>query len=199
MPTARTTIPLLPLGCGGSGRTLIERALLAVPGVLQAYVNPVTEMAYVEYDPTQCAQTQILAAVARTGFELSEPALEPAPRARQGHTRPQTRGFALTAGILLAGAFALSTLPPLLAPPLRNGHRVLWTVLLPGLDLSRWLSFPIGLAVTFTYGLAGGWLVAALYGMLNRRLSQRRLAHRAAASPSAPGRRGTRSRPGRSK
>ena len=199
MPAARTTIPLLPLGCGGSGRTLIERALLAVPGVLKAYVNPVTEMAYVEYDPTQCAQTQIRAAVARTGFGLSEPALEPAPRARRGGTRPQTRGFALTAGILFAGAFALSTLPPLLAPPLRDGQRWLWTVLLPGLDLSRWLSFPIGLAVTFAYGLAGGWLIAALYGMLNRRPSQSGLAHPAAASPNAPRRRDAPSGPGRSK
>ena len=36
----------------------IERALRRVPGVLDAYVNPVTELAYVDYDPAVSAQGQ---------------------------------------------------------------------------------------------------------------------------------------------
>lgn len=198
MPVARTTVPLLPLGCGGAGRSLIERALLAVPGVLKAYVNPVTEMAYVEYDPAQCAQGEIRAAVARTGFGPDERVLKPAPAPTGGDSRLKVRRFALAAAILLAGAFALTVLPPLVVPGLNEKHN-LWTLLLPGLDLSRWTGFTAGFLIISAYGLAAGWSIAALYNMVNRGASRRGRADRPGAPPPAPEHRRSLSRPQGSK
>lgn len=40
------------LGCGGAGATSLERALSKLGGVTKAYVNPLTERAHLEYDPT---------------------------------------------------------------------------------------------------------------------------------------------------
>jgi hypothetical protein len=52
MHRERITLPIYNLGCGGGGALAVERALTQVSGVAQAYVNPLTEMAYVVYDPT---------------------------------------------------------------------------------------------------------------------------------------------------
>jgi hypothetical protein len=39
------------LGCGGGGAGALERALAGLGGVARVYVNPLTERAYLEYDP----------------------------------------------------------------------------------------------------------------------------------------------------
>lgn len=39
------------LGCGGAGAGALERALAKLNGVKRVYVNPLTEQAYLEYDP----------------------------------------------------------------------------------------------------------------------------------------------------
>lgn len=73
MTRQRATLPIYGLGCGGGGALTVERALAKTPGVVRVYVNPATEMAYVEYDPTLCGVAHLLAAVERAGFRASKP------------------------------------------------------------------------------------------------------------------------------
>ena len=61
-------IPVYGLGCGGGGAATIERQLARLPGVLRAYVNPATEIAYVDYDPTTTAPLQPARAIEQTGY-----------------------------------------------------------------------------------------------------------------------------------
>jgi len=68
MTTQRITLPIYNLGCGGGGSLMIERALTKTPGVMQAYVNPATEMAYVVYDPTLAKEGQFAAVIDRMGY-----------------------------------------------------------------------------------------------------------------------------------
>ncbi|NUQ10743.1 MAG: hypothetical protein HUU26_00225 [Gemmatimonadaceae bacterium] len=42
----------------------VERALRETPGVLRAYVNPATEMAYVEYDAAVCSSAVLSGVIA---------------------------------------------------------------------------------------------------------------------------------------
>ena len=71
MKPTRLTLPIEGLGCGGGGALTVERELVKVPGVAHAYVNPLTEMAYVEYDPDLVDTAQLVAAVRRVGFRAS--------------------------------------------------------------------------------------------------------------------------------
>ena len=66
--TGRITMPIEGLSCGGGGALTVERSIARVPGVTRVYVNPLTEMAYVEYDSTLCSSDAIVAAVMRAGF-----------------------------------------------------------------------------------------------------------------------------------
>ncbi len=69
----RVTFPIYNLGCGGGGSLTIERTILRVEGVRNAYVNPATEMAYVEYDSSRCSSEQLTAAVEQNGFHAGTP------------------------------------------------------------------------------------------------------------------------------
>ena len=71
----RVTLPIYGLGCGGGGVLTIERALARTPGVVRAYVNPATEMAYVEYDPAVCTLEELCAVVRSRGFRAGEPSI----------------------------------------------------------------------------------------------------------------------------
>lgn len=73
MNTERTTLPLYDLGCGGGGVLAIERALARLPGVIRVYANPVTEMAYVQYDAAQVTIGQLVAAIEHVGFHSGVP------------------------------------------------------------------------------------------------------------------------------
>lgn len=64
----RVMLPVTGFGCLGSGALIVERALLHVPGVIRAYVNAATEMAYVQFDTDRCTVTDLQEAVARAGF-----------------------------------------------------------------------------------------------------------------------------------
>jgi cation transport ATPase len=64
----RVTLPVTGLGCLGSGALIVERALLHVPGVIHAYVNAATEMAYVQFNTDRCTVTDLQEAAARAGF-----------------------------------------------------------------------------------------------------------------------------------
>lgn len=71
----RVTLPIYGLACGGGGALTVERALARVPGVERTYVNPLTEMAYVEYDPAVAQPAQLVAAVKGVGLRAGEPSL----------------------------------------------------------------------------------------------------------------------------
>jgi copper chaperone CopZ len=73
--TQRVTVPIFDLACGEGGALTVERALARTPGVLRAYVNPATEMAYIEYDPAVCSVATLVAAVRSRGFRAGEPCL----------------------------------------------------------------------------------------------------------------------------
>lgn len=66
-------IPVGGLGCGGSGATTIERELAVTDGVLSAYVNPATEVAYVDYDPTRTDIWALVQAIEKAGCSAGRP------------------------------------------------------------------------------------------------------------------------------
>lgn len=70
--TEHITIAITGFGCGGGGSLVAERAIARVPGVARVYVNPATEMAYVEYDPQVTKTEQLTAAVEQTGLRVAE-------------------------------------------------------------------------------------------------------------------------------
>lgn len=69
----RLTLPIEGLSCGGGGALSVERAIQRLAGVIRVYVNPVTEAAYVEYDPIRCHPDEIETAVEHTGFRIMRP------------------------------------------------------------------------------------------------------------------------------
>ncbi len=62
------TLPIYNLSCGGGGSLTVERVLARTPGVVEVYVNPATEMAYIRYDPALCDPEQLTAVIKRAGF-----------------------------------------------------------------------------------------------------------------------------------
>ena len=69
----RVTVPIFGLGCVGVGSETAERELAATPGVLRAYVNPATEMAYVEFDGCACGTEALKEALRRAGLRPGHP------------------------------------------------------------------------------------------------------------------------------
>ena len=65
---ARVTFPIVGLGCGGGGAFTVEHALHKTPGVARAYVNPATEMAYVEYDPARTDRSALERVISSLGY-----------------------------------------------------------------------------------------------------------------------------------
>ena len=63
----RATLPLDTLGCAAASIP-VEHALRSVPGVTHVYVNPVTEMAYIEYDSDRCDERTLRAALDELGY-----------------------------------------------------------------------------------------------------------------------------------
>jgi copper chaperone CopZ len=74
MNRTRIMLPIEGLGCLGGGALLVERALAHVPGVLRVYVNPATEMAYVQYETDRCSAKELRAAIRQAGFDTGVPA-----------------------------------------------------------------------------------------------------------------------------
>jgi hypothetical protein len=68
MTTARVTLALDNLGCGGGEALAIERAITKMPGVTQVYINPLIEMAYVVYDPVLIDTEHLRASLNRLGY-----------------------------------------------------------------------------------------------------------------------------------
>ncbi len=72
MKTERVTLAIYGLGCGGGGALTVERALARLKGMVNAYVNPATETAYLEYDPSVLRAPDLVKAVEGVGFEAGE-------------------------------------------------------------------------------------------------------------------------------
>ena len=66
-------IPVYGLGCGGAGRSTIERVLAATDGVLSAYVNPATETAYIDYDPAETDSWTLARVIEEAGYRSGPP------------------------------------------------------------------------------------------------------------------------------
>ncbi len=75
MKTQRITLPIDDLNCGGGGVLIVERALAQTPGVVYVYVNPATEMAYIEYDPALSDPDRLVKVVEHAGFRAGAPSL----------------------------------------------------------------------------------------------------------------------------
>ena len=73
MQTTHVTMPIEGLGCWGSGALIVERAVAKAPGVKRVYVNPATEMAYIDYEATATDPQRLAEAVARAGFRAGPP------------------------------------------------------------------------------------------------------------------------------
>lgn len=67
MKRTTTTMLLDDLGCAGGSAHTLESVLTLVSGVIRAYVNPVTETAYVEFDADRCSETDIVRAAESLG------------------------------------------------------------------------------------------------------------------------------------
>jgi cation transport ATPase len=171
MTTQRITLPIYNLGCGGGGSLMIERALTKTPGVMQAYVNPATEMAYVVYDPTLAKEEQFAAVIERIGYgpppvatyrAVSVPQLHSASRGRR---RSNVRGLATAAGLALAAIYALSVMVEVLFPnQLKIYH--LWERILLGVSWAMPWTLLLGLVEAFLYGAIVAWAFAVLYRAL---------------------------------
>jgi copper chaperone CopZ len=75
MKTQRITLPIDDLSCGGGGALIVEGALARTPGVVYVYVNPATEMAYIEYDPALSDPDRLVKVVEHAGFRAGVPSL----------------------------------------------------------------------------------------------------------------------------
>jgi len=68
MNDSTVRIPIIGLGCGGSDPAILEKALARLPAVRHAYVNPVTESAYLTVDATRFRMDDALNEIARCGY-----------------------------------------------------------------------------------------------------------------------------------
>lgn len=66
-------IPVYARGSGGTGATLVGCELAATDGVLSAYLNPATETAYVDFDPTEADDWSLVRAIERAGYRAGRP------------------------------------------------------------------------------------------------------------------------------
>lgn len=64
----RVTFPILGFAYGGGGSLAAELALARLAGVIRVYVNPATEMAYVEFDPVLASTPKLATALEAVGF-----------------------------------------------------------------------------------------------------------------------------------
>lgn len=70
--TLHVTIEIFGLSCAGEAANL-ERSLAKVAGVVLAYVNAATEMAYVEYQVAECNCDRLVKTIKQSGFEAGNP------------------------------------------------------------------------------------------------------------------------------
>ncbi len=69
MSQQKLSFEVVGLGCGGAGAGTLERALSKLKGVERVYVNPLTERAYLEYDPVLAPLESIQQVVTKLGYQ----------------------------------------------------------------------------------------------------------------------------------
>jgi len=67
-PRLRLTLSVTGLKACDEDAVKAEQVLEQIPGVIHAYVNPVTEMANIEYDPAVTAESDLAAVLDSAGF-----------------------------------------------------------------------------------------------------------------------------------
>lgn len=165
MQTERVTIPVYNLGCGGGGSLTIERALRRAPGVAHAYVNPATEMAYIDYDPALVGPGQLRKVLDDVGYG-SPPLVH--IRGRQSYSVTaghDVRRLTLAAGLWLAALYVICLAFELLDPRSVQMYR-LWEQLLIGVSWARPATLLLGIVEVFLYGAFAAWLLATIYRSL---------------------------------
>lgn len=65
---SRLTLSVTGVGPAADDAVKAELALERLPGVIHAYVNPVTEMAYIVYDPQLTGESDLAEGIASAGF-----------------------------------------------------------------------------------------------------------------------------------
>ena len=159
MTHERLTLPIYNLGCGGDGALAVERALTQVSGVAQAYVNPLTEMAYVVYDPTLANAEHLRGVIDRMGY--GAPRAEMRQKRQPTNTAPvakrrQVRRLAIRAGLWLAAIYAFCIIADLLFAGRFQTYRF-WEMLLIGVRWSAPWTLLLGLVEVFLFGALAGW------------------------------------------
>ena len=121
MTRKTTTVMLESAGFAAGAARTIETALLSVPGVSRAYVNPATEAAYVEYDADRCTERDLDGAVESVGIHTVHATMKRAPtvvrlpftseRSLMPNTsaRSQSRSWWVFAGFIAIAGFFLLT------------------------------------------------------------------------------------------
>lgn len=116
MTRKSATVLLEDTGRGGGSAHTVEQALRKVPGVSRAFVNPATEVAYVEYDAERCADADLVAAVESLGVRTLRPVarsrsafVTPSARYSMPHTTHRSRTWWAFAGFLAIAGFFLIT------------------------------------------------------------------------------------------
>lgn len=166
MQTERVALPVYNLSCAGGGALTIEQALRHVAGVAHVYVNPATEMAYVDYDPALVNLAQLRGVIDDVGY--GAPPLLASTRGTQ--VRPagvslDVRRLSLAAGLWLAAIYFLCLILDLLFPQSLQMYR-LWEQVLIGVAWERPETLLLGIVETFLYGALGAWLLASIYRAL---------------------------------
>jgi hypothetical protein len=73
MITQRLTFPIVDCPADGDITAALRRELEGVPGVVRAYVNPSTEMAYVQADPSLTDIEVLVRAAEHAGLHAGPP------------------------------------------------------------------------------------------------------------------------------
>jgi len=74
MSKRKAAFPIVDLACGGGGALVVEKVIKQVPGVLDVYVNPATETAYVEYVAEEVTEEAVADAIHKAGHKTALPA-----------------------------------------------------------------------------------------------------------------------------
>ena len=143
----------------------VQKALAALPGVVEAHVNLMTGQAAVTFDPAAVSPPQLAAAVRGVGYEatlpdpritaIEEQSRQDAARAAESRALSTRALFAAVASVL---AMLLSM--PLMAT-LAGGHHAEASDPLMRAAM-RWLDPPLRAAFPWAYGLPAGALGGAL-------------------------------------
>jgi len=164
MATQRMTLPIYNLGCGGGEALAVEHALTQTPGVVYVYVNPLTEMAYVEFDPTRTTFVRLVAVIERIGYgpprtERVSAHLAPAGLPATYHWG--TRHHVILSGLGAVMLYILTFVTDLLFPSLLRLYRF-WEWALIGVSWAAPWTVPIGLIEAFLYGALVAWVLTTI-------------------------------------